>query len=347
MSQKADIGRRRRTACGMLSAMAVLVTGATGFVMANLVRHLAGIGSDVVAADRAQPDDRLRQFLEGHRGRVRYRQVDVTDRAAVEALARDVRPDRAVHGAALTPIPLDAERARFLETCAVNVMGTLNVLAALADVGTGRIVAISSGSVYGRREDLSPIAEDEGKDPQALYPMTKWGADMLARRFAQVRALELAVARLASPFGPFERDTGSRPLLSPIAHWAPAALRGDPVIVQGEPTYRRDIVYVDDVASGIAAILFAGHLPHDAYNIGWGRGASAEETVAALGRLVPDLAVEWRPDEPSPWLGAGNVARGPLVCDRLRRDFGWEPRYDLESGLAAYLGWLRGRASRR
>src|SRR5262249_61692288 len=104
----------------MLSAMTVLVTGATGFVMANLVRHLAGIGSDVVAVARKPPDDPLRQFLEGKRGRVRFRDVDVTDRAAVEALAREVRPERAVHGAALTPIPPDAERARFLETCSVN-----------------------------------------------------------------------------------------------------------------------------------------------------------------------------------------------------------------------------------
>jgi dTDP-glucose 4,6-dehydratase len=319
----------------------VLVTGATGFVMANLLRHLAEGGHDVIAADLKAPDALLERFLEGLPGHVRFRQVDVTDRAAVRALVREMRPARAVHGAAITAIPLDVERARFVETTEANIMGALHVLVALADAGIGRIVAVSSGSVYGRRESLAPISEDETKDPQALYPMTKWAGDMLARRFGAVRGLDLAVARLASPFGPFERDTGSRPLLSPMALWATSAVKGKRIVVTGSATYARDNVYVADVASGIAAVLLADRLPHDAYNVGWGHGTSAEEALAALVRVCPGIDVEWRPEEPSPWLGPGNLARGPLRCDRLRQDLGWRPRYDLLSGLAEYVEWLR------
>jgi nucleoside-diphosphate-sugar epimerase len=317
-----------------------LVTGATGFVMANLVRHLAELGHDVVAADLKPPDAPLKQFVDGLPGKVSFRQLDVTDGPAVRALVRETRPDRAVHGAAVTAIPPDVERARFVETALVNVGGALHVLASLADAGVGRVVAVSSGSVYGRRENLAPISEDETKDPQALYPMTKWAGDMLARRFAQIRGLDLAVARLASPFGPFERDTGSRPLLSPMACWATNAVKGERIVVTGDPTYARDAVYVADVAGGIATILLADRLPHDAYNIGWGYGTSADEALAALGRICPAMEVERRPDLPSPWLGPGNVARGPLRCDRLRQDLGWRPRYDLASGLADYVAWL-------
>jgi nucleoside-diphosphate-sugar epimerase len=325
----------------MLSKMAILVTGATGFVMANVVRHLADHGHEVVAADRKAPDALLREYLGGGPGAVSFRDVDVTDRAAVAALVRDVRPAATVHGAALTSIPVEAERSRFVETVEVNVVGTINVLAALADLGAGRIVAVSSGSVYGRRENLAPISEDDAKDPQALYPMTKLAGDLLARRFAEVHKLDLAVARLASPFGPFERDTGSRPLLSPIAYWATAALRRDPIVVAGDPAYARDVIYAPDIAGGIAALLLAPRLSHDAYNVGWGRGASAKETVAALTRIVPDIDVQWRADQPSPWVSTSNVARGPLRCDRLYKDTGWHPRFDLDSGLAAYVEWLR------
>ncbi len=323
------------------STAAILVTGATGFVMASVVRHLAERGHDVVAADLKAPDALLRRFVEGLPGRVSFRQVDVTDRTAVLALVREIRPARVVHGAAITAIPPDVEHARFAETAEVNIAGTLHVLAALADAGTGRIVAVSSGSVYGRRENLAPISEEDGKDPQALYPMTKWAGDMLARRFAEVHGVSLAVARLASPFGPLERDTGSRPLLSPMAYWATSAVSGERIVVTSDAMYRRDVVYVADVAAGIAALLLAERLPHDAYNVGWGQGTSAQEAVAALVRVLPGIEVEWRPDQPSPWLGPGNVARGPLRCDRLREDLGWQPRYDLDSGLAEYIEWLR------
>jgi nucleoside-diphosphate-sugar epimerase len=319
---------------------AILVTGATGFVMANVIRHLAERGHDVVGVDLKPPDHSLRRFVEHLPGRVSFRQVDVTDRTAVAVLLQDVRPARAVHGAAITSIPIDVERARFVETSDVNVTGTLNVLAALVQVGVGRVVAISSGSVYGPRENLTPIREDDVKDPQAAYPMTKWAADMLARRFAGVHGLDLAVARLAGPFGPFERDTGSRPLLSPMAEWATAAVKGEPVVVSGDASVARDSVYVGDVARGVAAILFAERLAYDAYNVGWGRGTSAEQAIAALGRVVPKLRIEWCPERPSPWSGPGAVA-GPLCGDRLRQDLGWEPRYDLDSGVAEYVEWLR------
>jgi nucleoside-diphosphate-sugar epimerase len=319
---------------------AILVTGATGFVMANLIRHLADRGYDVVGADLRPPDDSLRRFVDGLPGRVSFRKLDVTDREAVAALVQDVGPGRAVHGAAITSIPIDVERTRFLETTDVNISGTLNVLAALADARTARVVVISSGSVYGPREHLAPIREDDVKDPQAAYPMSKLAGDMLARRFADLHDLDLAVARLAGPFGPFERDTGSRPLLSPMVEWATAAVNGEPVVVSGDATVPRDSVYVGDVAGGIATILFADRLAHDAYNVGWGHGTSAEQAVAALGRIVPKLRVEWCHERPSPWSGPGAVA-GPLCCDRLRQDLGWEPRYDLDSGVAEYIEWLR------
>ena len=86
----------------------------------------------------------------------------------------------------------------------------------------------------------------------------------------------LAVVRLASPFGPFERDTGSRPLLSAINDWTRAALRGETLRIGGPATALRDPIYLDDVASGIATVLLAERLPHDVYNVGWGRGATTE-----------------------------------------------------------------------
>jgi len=305
--------------------------------MASLVRHLAERGEPVLATDQNPPDAALHGFWKGLAAEVTFRPLDVTDAGAVRALVDEARPERAVHGAAITAIPPDAERARFARTVEVNVMGTMILLEALRG-RPGRVVVVSSGSVYGPRETVAPIGEDDATVPQDLYQLTKFAADALARRYAKINAIDLAVVRLASPFGPFERDTGSRPLLSPIHAWVRAALRGEPIRVSGPPGHLRDAIHVEDVASGIATVLLAPRLHHDVYNVGWGRATTARETLETLARLVPGLRYEFVPDETSPW-----ATRGPLACDRLRA-LGWQPRHDLASGLAAYLDWLRSQA---
>lgn len=314
--------------------MNVLVTGATGFVMANLVRHLAEEGHAVAAADLHPPDDRLATFWKGLPGSVAYRPIDVRDADAVRTLVQHTNPDRTVHGAAITAIPPDAERARFRDTVEVNVLGTMNTLEALRE-RPGRVVVVSSGSVYGVRDHQGPIDEDDATTPEGVYPITKFAADALARRFAEVAGLDLAIVRLASPFGPFERDTGSRPLLSPVAYWSAAALRGEPIHVSGAPGQLRDAIHAADVASGVSTVLLAPRLDHAVYNIGWGRSATAQETLDVLASLVPGTRFEFLSGETSPW-----VTRGPLTSDRLRA-LGWRPKYDLASGLAAYIAWLR------
>jgi UDP-glucose 4-epimerase len=324
--------------------MGMLVTGATGFVMSGTVRDLAGRGHAVVAADLHPPDDALRAHLTGLAGPVTFRRVDVADPAAVRALVADVAPERIVHGAAITSIPADAERGRFVETAAVNVLGTLHLLEAVRALGgRRRVVVVSSGSIYGTRADRAPVDEEDAARPEGVYPITKWAAEALARRHGLIHGLDVAIVRLASPFGPFERDTGSRPLLSAINDWTRAALRGETLRVGGPPAALRDPIYVDDVASGIVAVLLAERLPHDVYNVGWGTGATTEDTLAAITRLVPGVKVERVPDEPSRW---PSLARGVLSPTRLRRDLGWAPGHDLDSGLAAYVEWLRGHPSR-
>jgi nucleoside-diphosphate-sugar epimerase len=108
--------------------MTILITGATGFVMSGLVRHLAEHGHAGVAADLPPPDAALRSHLSGLAGGVTFRQVDVTDAKAVRALVADVRAERIVHGAAITAIPAEAERdgssRRHRSTCSARCISS-------------------------------------------------------------------------------------------------------------------------------------------------------------------------------------------------------------------------------
>jgi dTDP-glucose 4,6-dehydratase/UDP-glucose 4-epimerase/GDP-4-dehydro-6-deoxy-D-mannose reductase len=317
--------------------MRILVTGATGFVMASLVRHLADLEHSVVASDRVPPDAAFRRFLSGRS--FEFHPLDVLERPAVRDAMRLLRPERVVHGAAITALPADAERTRFVETVEVNVIGTLHVLDAALASGAQRVVAVSSGSVYGSCAGMTSVPEGAPKDPHGVYPISKWAGDQLARRFGSVHGLDVAVARLASPFGPLERDTGSRPLLSPLAYWTAAAVRGEPVRVASPHGGGRDIAYVGDIASAVAAVLLAPRLAYDGYNIGWGHVTTTDAMLAALSRIVPDVTIERLPDEPSPWV---RPRLAPLAIDRLRDDLGWSPAWDLDQALTEYVAWLRG-----
>jgi nucleoside-diphosphate-sugar epimerase len=320
--------------------MTTLVFGATGFVAANVVRHLAAAGEHVVMADVHAPDAALEAFLGDAGASTEFLRLDVRDGAATREAVGRVKPGRAVLAAAITPTPPDVERARFRDAVEINIAGTIRTLEALRDAGVGRVVLTSSGSVYGRRNDMAPLAEDDAPGPLlAVYPMSKAFSEMLALRFAEINGMDLVVARLCSPFGPMERDTGSRPLLSLVSHLARAAIRGETLKLPPPRDTPHDVAHVADVASAVGALLLADRLGHAVYNVGWGRAHTAEQIVAALDGILGGLRHEWLETDPDATPGA--QPRGPLISARLEADTGWRPRFNLETGIEAYVDWLK------
>jgi nucleoside-diphosphate-sugar epimerase len=323
--------------------MTTLVFGATGFVAANIVRHLAATGEHVVMADIHPPDALLEAFLGDACGSTEFLRLDVRNEKATHEAVGRVKPGRAVLAAAITPTPPDVERARFRDAVEINIAGTIRALEVLRDAGVGRVVLTSSGSVYGKRKDMAPIAEDDAPGPLlAVYPMSKAFSEMLALRFAAINDMDLVVARLCSPFGPMERDTGSRPLLSLVSHLTRAAIRGEALKLPPPRGVPHDVAHVADVASAVAALLLADRLDHTVYNVGWGRGHTAEEIAGALDGILGGVRYAWLETDPD--ANPGAQPRGPLVCERLEADTGWRPGYDLGAGIKAYVDWLSARA---
>jgi UDP-glucose 4-epimerase len=98
-----------------------------------------------------------------------------------------------------------------------------------------------------------------------------------------------------------------------------------------------DWTYVKDAARGIQMVHTAGTLPHRIYNIGSGRATSHQEIVAAVQRVVPEaICAALKP---------GRAANAPLhpaeELSRIKAAVGYVPEYTLETGIAAYIEWLR------
>ena len=284
----------------------VLVTGAAGFVGANLVRRLLRDGAAVTAVVRPGGDP--------------WR-LDGLDVELFEADVREPLPGGfalVYHLAAHGSYSWQRDEETIRET---NIRGAENALAA-----GDRVVVAGSSSEYGLKA-YAP-AEDEPLEPNSAYAAAKAAATALALERGAV------ALRLYSAYGPWEHPDRLVPTL--LAR----GLEGElPPLVS--PAVARDFVHVDDVCD--AFFLAAGAEGGSVYNVGSGRQTTVGEIVELARRLL-DLEAEprWGSMPDRSW----DTETWFANPDRINRELGWQPRIGLEEGLARTLDWLKNAAPR-
>lgn len=317
--------------------MSVLVTGGTGFVGIHIMRQLAERGERVVSLSTPGTLDALaRQFLSGVAGSITCCEADVRDLDSVRREIRNAGVRVLVHGAAVTAIgDLEAEAAR--EAVLVNVGGTATVLEAARLEGVARFVLLSSATVYGSGEPSIPLDEDRVLVPRGIYGVTKRAAEDIVARYFDLFNMKGAILRLSTPYGPLERPTGQRTVMSPVYDWCRAALLGREVAI--EEDLERDFTHCGDTARCIAEACQADRLGYRVYNVSSGKNFRFSSVLEILSRLRPGFKFHVR----KTGVGSGffrDSLRGPLANERARNDLGFVPQHDLESGLRQYMGWL-------
>ncbi len=238
----------------------ILVTGAAGFLGSHTARALVRGGWDVAGFDAltyAGDETRLRDL---DRSRFRLIRGDITDRAAVRRLLREVRPDAVAHFAAESHVTRgERDPDVFHRT---NVIGTRVMLEESDRVGTTRFVHISTDEVYG------PIVEgfvregDKRPGPgsaTSAYARSKAVGDDLARGFAG--SMRVVVARPTNCFGSWQHPEKAFP------RWITSALLGESLPVWGGGAQVRQWLYAEDLAAAIALMASTSE-PEPVYNIG-------------------------------------------------------------------------------
>lgn len=317
--------------------MRLLVVGGAGYVGAITGAALAARGHEVVVYDNLST---------GHREAVSGTLVvgDVRDREHLAAVLQGERFDGVLHFAALALVGESGEKAALYRD--VNVAGTAALIAAMEMSGVAPIVFSGSCSVYGNPAVL-PVDETAEFAPTSVYGETKVAAERLLGAAPEIRPICLRYFNAAGAWP--EAGLGeSHPVETHLIPLALGAALGTkpPLVLFGDDhptpdgTCQRDYVHVRDLAAAhVAAIEVLGSgAPGGAYNLGYGRGISVNELLAAVerhvGRPVPHSVGPRR---------AGDPAAVWADVSRADRQLGWRPERDLDAILADALVWERER----
>jgi dTDP-glucose 4,6-dehydratase len=325
--------------------MNILVTGGAGFIGSNLVRLLLERGHRVLNVDKltyAGNPASLRA-VEDHPG-YRFLQADICDAPALHAAFTGFQPDRVMHLAAESHVDRSIDGpAEFVRT---NVFGTFTLLqAALAwheSLAGGaragfRFLHVSTDEVYGSLGETGRFDESSRYDPHSPYSASKASSDHLARALHATYGLPVIVTNGSNNYGPFQFPEKLVP------HVILKALRGEPIPVYGTGENVRDWLYVGDQVEALLAVAERG-APGETYNIGGDNERRNLDLVRLLCRILDELRpradgrgyaeqIVFVADRP------GHDFRYAIDSSKLRRELGWSPRQDRESGFRRTVAW--------
>jgi len=305
-----------------------LVTGATGFVGANLARRLLRDGCEVHLLLRPAHNP---WRIEAIRADVHLHTLNFDDREALAQAVGRIRPDWIFHLAAYGAYSDQTDVRQMIQT---NIVATTHLVEACLETGFEAFVNTGSSSEYGFK-NRAPN-ESEWLQPNSHYAWTKAAATHFCSYAARNAGAHLPTLRLYSVYGPFEEPTRLLPTL---------VLKG----LQGQlpplvgPDIARDFVYADDVCEAyIRAASIAEQEPGAVYNVATGVQTSLRQVVE-LAKQVMDIRDEpqWgsmpnRHWDSTTWVGDS---------DKIRRVLDWSPHYTFEQGFHQTVDWFRQNSS--
>lgn len=312
-----------------------LVTGAAGFIAAQVAAQLLEAGHDVVGIDNL--NDAYDPKLKEHRlaalreqERFHWEIGDICDGAFVDSLDTRGPFDAVINLAARAGVRQSvADPQIYIDT---NVTGTRLLLEFCRRCEIPKFLLASTSSVYGAHNPR-PYREDaDVTRPLSPYAASKLGAEALCHSYHHIHGIDVSVVRYFTVYGP-----AGRPDMS-VFRFVQWIREGRPVVVFGDGTQSRDFTFVDDIARGtIAALVPMGF---EVANL----GGDSPHTVNELIEMVEEQTGRIAQIETQPMHRADVTATWADIS-RARELLQWEPQCSLSDGVAESVAWYEANRS--
>ncbi len=333
----------------------VLVTGAAGFIGANLVKRLLnefdsvkviGIDSITEYYDVRLKYERL-QELSAYGDRFVFIKDNIAKKEIVESIFTDHHPQVVVNLAAQAGVRYSITNPdAYIES---NLIGFYNILEACRHYGVEHLVYASSSSVYGSNKKVPYSTDDKVDNPVSLYAATKKSNELMAHAYSKLYNIPSTGLRFFTVYGPC-----GRPDMAYFS-FTNKLLKGETIQIFNYGNCKRDFTYIDDIVEGVVRIM--QHAPekkngddglpippYKVYNIGNNSPENLLDFVTILqdeliraGVLPNDYDFESHKELVPMQPGDVPVTYADTIP--LEQDFGFKPSTSLREGLRKFAGW--------
>ena len=340
----------------------VLVTGAAGFIGANLILalmknvqniHVIGIDNMNDYYDVALKEFRLRQIEDCSKnvsGRFTFIRESIADKMLVSELFAQYQPQIVVNLAAQAGVRYSIENPdAYIES---NLIGFYNILEACRHsydngaTGVAHLVYASSSSVYGSNKKIPYATEDKVDNPVSLYAATKKSDELLAHAYAKLYNIPSTGLRFFTVYGP-----AGRPDMAYFG-FTDKLVKNETIKIFNYGNCKRDFTYIDDIVTGIEAVLQCAPLPNEdgvkykIYNIGNNQPENLLDFVEILQDELKAAGVlpenyDFAAHKEFVGMQPGDVEITYADVSALERDFGFKPSTQLREGLRNFAQWYK------
>jgi len=314
--------------------MNILVTGGLGLIGHHVVNKLEKLGHLVSVVDNKTnygiiPQDEL-DYLMGERLQAIYKNGvfiyndDITDAKRMDHIFNVEQPEIVIHMASFPRQKV--VNANPAWGSRVMSEGLLNLLESSKKYDVRKFTYISSSMVYGDFEDQ--VTEDAICKPQGQYGIMKLAGEWLVKDYTRRDNLVHTIIRPSAVYGPLDVEDRV------ISKFLLTAMRDGTLKVNGAGE-TLDFTFVEDAADGIVAASLSDNTENKTYNITKSHSRSLLDAANLAVKIVGKGTIECKDKD------ADFPSRGALNIDAARRDFGFNPKVDVEEGFEKYYEWLK------